>query len=78
MLTIDKMPPALYFLSRTGEYHFKGLEPGGVWMGSGAAELGLSGAVTAKKLLPLAEGRLPDGRAVQNAGASNRQTGKNN
>lgn len=52
------------------DYYTKGQEPPGVWIGTGAAKLGLIGTVKEKELKNVYRGFSPDGKTklVQNAG----------
>jgi hypothetical protein len=63
--------PAGYYLARTGgcaaDYYTGNAERAGVWAGSGAARLGLTGQLdpTGEKVLrSLLDGRAPDGRVL--------------
>jgi conjugative relaxase-like TrwC/TraI family protein len=63
--------PAGYYLARTGgcaaDYYTGASERAGVWLGSGAAQLALSGQLdpTGEKVLrSLLDGRAPDGRVL--------------
>ena len=79
MLSISKMSSgsAWYYTTLAREdYYLKGGEPPGIWWGSGAADLGLSGQVGSAELKALYQGFAPDGRQlVQNAGSKDRQSG---
>ena len=79
MLSIAKMSSgsAWYYATLAREdYYLKGGEPPGIWWGSGAADLGLSGQVGSEELKSIYQGFAPDGQQlVQNAGSKTRQAG---
>lgn len=58
------------------DYYARDADNSGVWVGAGAAALGLTGSVKADDLKRLIEGYHPDGtKLVQNAGEPDRQAG---
>ena len=79
MLSIKalKLGNERYYLALAAEdYYLQGGEPPGIWLGSGAKILGLSGNVTDEAFSNLYQGYSPDSRRtplVQNAGHPNRQ-----
>ncbi len=79
MLSISRLGGNLnYYLElATAEYYLKGGEPPGVWIGSGAAALGLCGQIDPKQFENIAKGFSPDGdrKLVQNAGKEGRRIG---
>jgi len=67
-----------YYLKLAREdYYLSGGEPPGMWHGSGATALGISGKVAPQKLRNLLSGFSPNGKQslVQNAGSDRRQSG---
>lgn len=68
MLSIGKLVGVGYYLDsvarRVEDYYAGRGEAAGWWVGSGAAELGLSGTVEAGEILPLLAGCGPDGAAL--------------
>ena len=76
MLTVKDMgsSQATYYTRLAKEdYYTKGQEPYGVWIGTGAEKLGLSGTIKEEELKNVYNGFSPDGKEklVQNAGRMN-------
>src|SRR5262245_1487663 len=75
MLSISAIANGDYYLNLAQEdYYIAGGEPPGVWVGNGAAKLGLKGQVTRQQLSSLLKGFSPDGTPlVQIQNTSNRE-----
>jgi len=65
---------ASYYEQRSADYYVKDLDHQGEWMGQGAEELGLYGAINREEFQLSLAGYVA-GREVQNAGAENRLMG---
>lgn len=77
MLSISRIADADYYLGLAREdYYLQGGEPPGIWLGTGAARLALSGQVSAPSLRAVLAGFSVDGSPlIQNAGSPNHQAG---
>ena len=65
---------ATYYQEHSADYYVEDLDHQGVWMGQGAEDLGLEGAV-GREQFQLSLAGYVEGRKVQNAGRENRQIG---
>lgn len=77
MLSVAPIGNAEYYLNLAREdYYLSGGEPPGLWLGSAATALGLSGTVNGQDFRQLLAGYGPDGTAlIQNAGDDRHQMG---
>jgi conjugative relaxase-like TrwC/TraI family protein len=62
-------------LAQADDYYLDASEPPGVWLGQGAAALGLRGQLQPEDFRTLLSGRTPDGRQVRNADSAKRRAG---